>query len=123
MTARKPSDAAEEDFAAMFAASERQSGRAQRPKFAIGDRVRGTIVSIGQEVVVLELAGGGEGTLETLELIGADGQLTAKAGDTVEARVSALGEKQGFVMLRRGAGSGQGGRTGLAEAATTGLPI
>ena len=106
MNERKPSDAAEEDFAAMFAASERQTGRAQRPRFAIGDRVRGTIVSIGQEVVVLELEGGGEGTLETLELIGADGQLTAKAGDTVEARVAALGEKQGFVMLRRGAGSG-----------------
>jgi len=120
MTDRKPAEG-EEDFAAMFAASEKQAGRARRPQFAIGDRVRGKIVSIGQEVAVLELAGGGEGTLETLELLGADGQLTVKAGDMLEARVIALGEKQGFVALRRGAGTG--GRTNLAEAAATGLPV
>ena len=53
----------------MFAASEKAAGSARRPKLALGDRVRGKIVSIGQEVTVLELAGGGEGTLETLELL------------------------------------------------------
>ena len=35
----------------------------------------------------------------------------------------AMGEKQGFVALRRGAGPGAGGRTNLAEAAATGLPV
>jgi small subunit ribosomal protein S1 len=120
MSERKPPEG-EEDFAAMFAASERQAGRAQRPRFAIGDKVRGTIVSIGQEVAVLELAGGGEGTLETLELRDANGELTVKAGDKVDARVVALGEKQGFVTLRRGAGTGA--RSNLGEAAATGLPV
>jgi small subunit ribosomal protein S1 len=123
MTDRKSPDAPEEDFAAMFAASEKAAGRARRPKLAIGDRVRGKIVSIGQEVTVLELAGGGEGTLETLELRDESGQLTAKAGDTLEARVVAIGEKQGFVALRRGSGSGAGGRADLAAAAGTGLPV
>jgi small subunit ribosomal protein S1 len=85
--------------------------------------VRGKIVSIGQEVTVLELADGGEGTLETLELLDETGKLTAKAGDTVEARVVAMGEKQGFVALRRGSGQGGGGRANLAEAAATGLPV
>jgi len=124
MTERKPPDG-EEDFAAMFAASEAQASRAPRPRFAIGDRVRGTIVSIGQEVAVVELAGGGEGTLETLELRDASGGLIANVGDKVDARVVALGEKQGFVTLRRGAGQGHGGagRSNLAEAATTGLPV
>jgi small subunit ribosomal protein S1 len=123
MSDRKPPEGNEEDFAAMFAASERAAGQARRPRFAIGDRVRGRVVSIGQEVAVLELAGGGEGTLETLELRDEAGQLTAKVGDTLEARVVALGEKQGFVTLRRGAGRGAGGRANLAEAATTGLPV
>jgi small subunit ribosomal protein S1 len=122
MTAdRKSPETPEEDFAAMFAASEKQAGRERRPRFAIGDRVRGKIVSIGQEVIVLELAGGGEGTLETLELRDEAGQLTANVGDTLEARVVAMGDKQGFVALRRGAGSG--GRTDLAAAATTGVPV
>jgi len=107
----------------MFAASEKAAGGARRPRFAIGDRVRGTVASIGPEVTVLELAGGGEGTLETLELHDESGQITAKVGDTLEARVVALGERQGFVALRRGAGQGARGRTNLAEAATTGVPV
>jgi small subunit ribosomal protein S1 len=112
----------EEDFAAMFAASERATAHTQRPRFAVGDRVRGKVVSIGNEVTVLELAGGGEGTLETLELRDDAGQLTVKLGETIDARVVALGEKQGFVTVRRGAIQG-GGRADLAEAAATGLPI
>jgi small subunit ribosomal protein S1 len=121
MTDRKPPAAPEEDFAAMFAASEQNTARARPVPHKVGDRVRGKVLSIGQEVAVLELEGGGEGTLETLELLGADGQLTVKAGDSLEARVVALGEKQGFVVLRRGAGTG--GRTNLAESAATGLPV
>jgi small subunit ribosomal protein S1 len=123
MTDRDSPDAPDEDFAAMFAASEKVAGRARRPRLAAGDRVRGKIVSIGQEVTVLELDGGGEGTLETLELRDESGQLTVKAGDTLEARVVAMGERQGFVALRRGSGQGSGGRTNLAEAAATGLPV
>src|SRR5688572_15721410 len=109
MNDRKPPAEPEEDFAAMFAASEKQAGRVRAVQRAIGDRVRGKVVSIGQEVTVLELEGGGEGTLETLELRDSDGALVAKQGDTLEARVVAMGERQGFFMLRRGAGHGAGG--------------
>src|SRR5215510_5662321 len=111
----------EEDFAALLAESEKKGTRARRPRLAVGDRVRGKIVSIGQEVTVLELAGGGEGTLETLELRDENGQLVAKAGDALDARVVALGDKQGCVALSRGAG--QGGRADLAAAAVTGVPV
>jgi small subunit ribosomal protein S1 len=124
--AKDPKDerpAPEEDFAAMFAASEKEAPRGRRPKLAVGDRVRGKVASIGHEVTVLELEGGGEGTLETLELRDDDGQLTAAVGDAVEARVVGLGEKAGFVYLRRGASRGVDPKTGLAEAATTGLPV
>src|SRR6185369_7405649 len=117
--------APEENFAAMLAESERADragGRARRARLAVGDRVRGRVASIGQEVTVLELDGGGEGTLETLELRGEDGQLTVAAGETLEARVVALGEKEGFVSLRRGAATGRG-RPAMAEAMATGLPV
>ncbi|HLK92174.1 MAG TPA: S1 RNA-binding domain-containing protein [Polyangia bacterium] len=123
MTEKRQGDAPEEDFAAMLAASEQAArGQPRRVRLAIGDTVRGKIVSIGPEVTVVELAGGGEGTLETLELRDAQGELTVASGDTLEARVVALGEKQGFVTLRRGA-SAVRGRAALAEAATTGLPV
>ena len=108
----------------MFAASEQATGRTRRVQRAVGDRVRGKVVSIGQEVAVLELEGGGEGTLETLELLDGAGALVAKQGDMLEARVVAMGERQGFFVLRRGAGRGAGGgRSNLAEAAATGLPV
>ena len=112
-----------EDFAAMFAAAEKSAPRARRPKVAVGDRVRGKVASIGNEVTVLELEGGGEGTLETLELRDDAGQLTAAVGDVLEARVVGLGDKAGFVWLRRGASRGGDARAGLAEAAASGLPV
>jgi small subunit ribosomal protein S1 len=112
-----------EDFAAMFAAAEKSAPRGRKAKQAVGDRVRGKIVSIGSEVTVVELVGGGEGTLETLELLDAAGHLAAKAGDALEARVVRLGEKAGFVYLRRGANRGVDPKAGLAEAFATGLPV
>src|SRR5262245_55287160 len=101
---RKPP---EEDFAAMLAAeSERARGRGRRPRLAVGDRVRGTIVSVGQEVTVVDLEGGGEGTLETAELRDEGGHLTVAVGAKLEARVVSVGDKEGIVSLRRGAGRG-----------------
>jgi small subunit ribosomal protein S1 len=120
----RPSDKPpEEDFASMFAAAEKAAPRGRRPQRAVGDRVRGKVVSIGHEVTVVELEDGGEGTLETLDLRDESGQLTVKAGDTLEARVVRLGEKAGFVYLRRGPSRGLDPRAGLAEAAATGLPV
>ena len=118
-----PQDASEEDFATLFAAAEKSAPRARRPKAAVGDRVRGKVASIGNEVTVLELDGGGEGTLETLELRDEAGQLTVAVGDVLEARVVGLGDKAGFVWLRRGASRGGDARAGLAEAAASGLPV
>src|SRR4051794_34122908 len=105
-----------EDFASMFAAAEKAAPREKRPKRAMGDRVRGRVVSIGHEVTVVELEGGGEGTIETLDLLGPEGQLTVKEGETIEARVVRMGEKAGFVWLRRGPNRGGDPHAGLAEA-------
>jgi small subunit ribosomal protein S1 len=116
-------DAPTEDFAALLADAERKQGRGRRPRLAVGDRVRGRVLSVGREVTVLELDGGGEGTLETLELRDESGGLTVAMGDLLEARVVATGDKEGIVSLRRGAGRGAGSRTDLAEAASTGLPV
>ena len=123
MTDQRKAPPPDEDFAAMFAASERDGKQARRPTFAIGDRVRGKVVSVGQEVTIIDLGAGGEGTLETLELRDPSGQLTVEVGEVLEARVVAFGDRPGFVSLRRGAGHGPGGRTSLEEAAATGLPV
>jgi small subunit ribosomal protein S1 len=126
MTDKPQGPPPEEDFAAMLAESERGRGRGRggrAPRFSAGDRVRGKVVSIGQEVTVLDLGDGGEGTLETLELRDESGQLTVAVGDTLEARVTAFGDRPGFVYLRRGAARGASGSADLAAAVQTGLPV
>src|SRR4051794_14326702 len=125
MAERRDGNPPEEDFAAMLAAadrSERAEHRPRRARLAVGDRVRGKGVSIGSEVTVVEIDGGGEGTLETVELRDDGGELTVAVGHAVEARVVGLGEKEGIVSLRRGAGAGRG-RPTLAEAAATGAAV
>src|ERR1700752_2162825 len=97
--AEDPSDARPappEDFATMFAAAEKSAPRGRRPKVAVGDRVRGKVASIGNEVTVLEREAGGEGTLDTLELRDDAGQPAVATGDVLEARVVGLGDKAGF---------------------------
>ena len=112
-----------ESFAALFAQSEVGRGRSRGPKYAVGDRVRGKLVSIGSGVAVVELEGGGEGTLDAVELRDPKGELLFRVGEIIEARVAAKGEKAGIVSLRRAPARGADARAGLAEAVTTGLPV
>jgi small subunit ribosomal protein S1 len=119
----KKSSPPTEDFAALFAASEQGHKRTRGPRYSIGDRVTGRLVSIGRDIAVVELAGGGEGTLEMPELRDATGQLIAQVGDTIEARVSAKGDKEGIVSLRRAPLRAADGSAGIAQAATSGLPV
>jgi small subunit ribosomal protein S1 len=118
----------EEDFAALFAASERSSlGQRGRQRPEVGARVRGKVVSIGREVVFLELENGqGEGMLDMVELRDERGQVTVAAGDVVEATVVEGGEgrgSSGALILRRGLGCGPDARAGLEQAFQHGLPV
>jgi len=107
----------------MFAESERGKKPRRGARYTVGDRVSGRLLSIGQHIAVIELPDGGEGTLDTVELRDDAGELVAKVGDTVDARVAALGEKSGSVTLRRAPVRGADARAGLGQAAATGLPV
>src|SRR6186997_1845413 len=90
----------DEDFAALLAEyDEKDRSRGRGP--AIGDMVKGRIVSIGAESVFVDLGGKAEGVLEREQLADKDGNLTVKVGDTVEARVVDLGGKTGSITLRK----------------------
>lgn len=112
-----------EDFAALFAESERGQARGRPARYAIGDRVKGKLISIGRDVALIELPGGGEGTLDAVELRDEAGQLMAQVGETVEARVVAKGDKEGVVNLRRAPARGNEARASLAQFASSGLPV
>lgn len=115
----------DENFAALFAESERRNaGAPKRRTLRVGDKVRGTIMSIGRETVFLELEDRlGEAMLEILELRDDKGQLTADVGEVIEGSVAQVPRQGGMVVLRRGAARGPGGRLDLAQAFQTAVPV
>jgi small subunit ribosomal protein S1 len=63
----------EDDFAAMFAESEKKPKR-KDPQ--LGDEVRGRVVSIGRDAVFLDLGTKSDGMIDLIELRDADGKVT-----------------------------------------------
>ncbi|MFT4569331.1 MAG: small subunit ribosomal protein S1 [Hyphomicrobiaceae bacterium] len=112
-----------EDFAAMFAASETQSRSGGDDAITEGKLVSGTVVSISAETVFVSLGGKAEGVLETTQVTDADGQLTVKVGDTVRAHVVDAGERTGVIQLRCKLGRGAEARDELQLAAEHGIPV
>ena len=67
----------EEDFAAMFEASQ------QARRFERGDTIEGAIVAIGPDVAFINVGGKGEAVIELDELKDDDGVLEVAVGDRV----------------------------------------
>jgi small subunit ribosomal protein S1 len=110
----------DDDFAAMFAASEKDKPRAaKRPK--VGDMVKGKIVSVSKEAVFVDLGGKAEGQLERSQVSDHEGKLLVKLGDTIEARVAS--DAGGALLLRTKLGRGSEARADLQQAADLGIPV
>ena len=75
----------EDDFASMFADSERDKPRTKRPK--VGDMVKGKIVTIGKDAVFVDLGSKAEGQLERSQVSDSEDKILVKVDDVVEARV------------------------------------
>jgi small subunit ribosomal protein S1 len=113
----------EEDFAALLAEYEKETGPERRRKLAVGDTVEGPVVSIGDDAVFVELGSKAEAMLEIDQVTDKDGNLTVAVGDVIEARVVDLGGKSGCVMLRRSVGRGPQAIDDLLAAAASGMPV
>lgn len=109
----------DEDFAAMFADSERDKPRAKRPK--VGDVVSGKVISIGKDAVFVDVGGKAEGTLDRNQVSDSDDNLLIKLGDTVEARV--VSDAGGTLRLRIKLQRGPEAKAELVQAAELGIPV
>jgi small subunit ribosomal protein S1 len=109
----------DDDFAAMFAASEKDKPKTKRPK--IGDVVRGKVISVGKEAVFIDVGGKAEGQLERSQVSDHDGKLLVKIGDEVEARVVA--DAGGVITLRTKLGRGPSASAELVQAQDLGIPV
>lgn len=84
----------EEDFAAMFASSEKAR------QFKRGQMVEGGIVAIGPKVAFIDIGGKGEAEMDVAELKDADGDIEVSVGDRITAMV--VSTSGAIVLSRRG---------------------
>ena len=105
------------DFAAMLAEFDQWG---EDPE--IGQRVRGTIVSIGDAVAFVDLGAKSEGTVDRTELVDDSGRLTVAVGDEIEALVTSA-DSSGNLVLRVRAGRGEARRSELRVAFEQQLPV
>lgn len=106
-----------EDFEALLAEFDDRRGDPE-----IGEKVTGTIVSIGQEVAFIDFKAKSEGTVARAEFLDGDGALTHAVGDTVEAMVSAV-DGSGNFTLRVRPGHGETSLSELRLAWQQKLPV
>ena len=104
----------EEDFAAMFEASQ------QAKRIAKGQTIEGTIVAIGPEVAFVDVGGKGEAVIEIDELKDDDGHLEVAVGDRILAMVVSTA---GGLTLSRRLARGAATDRQLEDAFQTGLPV
>ncbi len=109
-----------DDFAAMLAEFE-PAARGTGPKK--GQMVKGRVVNISGSSVFLDLGGKSEGAIDREELLDADGELSVKLGDSVEARVAEVDGPSGCIVLRRGITKGSNAGEALRGAYEAGIPV
>jgi small subunit ribosomal protein S1 len=111
-----------EDFEALLKEFDQKGPRrGQGP--AVGEVVKGKVLTVGREAVFVALADGRtEGMLELEELRDEDGRITVKVGDEIEARVAEQGDRAEVVVLRRVMGR-KAGSDELEQAFRLGIPV
>ncbi|MCC7009691.1 MAG: S1 RNA-binding domain-containing protein [Acidobacteria bacterium] len=107
-------DREDEDFAALFAASERTK------RFETGQPVEGTIVALGADVAFVDVGAKSEATIALAELRDEDGALEVAVGDRLQATImsTAGGLTLSRKLQRRAATARQ-----LESAFRAGLPV
>ncbi|MCC6749132.1 MAG: S1 RNA-binding domain-containing protein [Deltaproteobacteria bacterium] len=113
-----------EDFATLlaeFEAAQPKSERRARPQ--VGDRVRGRVVSLGEEIALVDLGQKAEGIIDTAQLRDASGALTVAIGDELEAQVVEIDDSTGTLRLARTLGRGPDGSAALEQAHAHGLAV
>ena len=89
----------------------------------VGSTVTGTVISIGDDVLFVDLGGKSEGMLALDQVTSSKGELLVGVGDSIEARVVDSGGDSGVVVLRRSLGRGPEAAAELQQAHEHQIPV
>ncbi len=112
-----------EDFRSLLGQFERQSAGRTRRLPQVGERVHGTVASIGREHVYVDVGIKSDAIVDIEELKDADGNLTVNIGDPVDMAVSAIDADSGTLLLGSKHGRRVHGAAGLEQAFEQHLPV
>jgi small subunit ribosomal protein S1 len=113
----------DEDFAALFAASEAASAARDR-RLAVGEVVRGRVISVGATTAFVAVGGKAEAAIDVGEFRDPEsGEVSLKEGDEIEATVVEDGSRTGSIVLKRVAGRGGHVPGELEQAFANGIPV
>jgi len=112
----------DEDFASLFAASEKTTKRERR--IAAGDVVRGRVIAVGATSAFVAIGGKAEAAIDVSEFRDPQtGEVALNVGDEIEATVVDDGTRSGTLTLKRVAGRGGHVPGELEQAFQNGIPV
>jgi small subunit ribosomal protein S1 len=89
----------------------------------VGDRITGTIVSIGRDAVFVDLGAKSEGTLDLEQVMDEDGNVLVEVGQAIEATVLKKDDRAGSLVLRTRMTRSHRGLEELEQAFANELPV
>lgn len=112
-----------ERFEDLLKQFDQEHPRSRQGEPLVGERVRGTLVSMGDGYAFVDLGGKTEGRIEIAALCDAEGALVKAVGDTVEAVVTGRDPESGTLLLGSQHGHRYHGLEELRQAYTQGSPV
>lgn len=112
-----------DDFASLLGEFEKEHTGTTQQEPKVGDKVRGTVVSIQGDSVFIDLGAKSEGIVEVEELTDTDGNLTVSIGDSIEISVSGKDEDTGSLLLGSRHARHVRGSEGLRQAFHERIPV
>jgi len=109
-------DSEEEDFATLF----ESYGDVINENLQVGDKVRGKIISIGEDAAFVDTGGKIDGVVDKTELLDEKRKMPYREGDSIELYVVSMNESE--IRLSR-AISGVGGLNVLRDAYANEIPV
>ena len=85
----------EESFASLFEES------LKREELKEGDIVKGKVIQIGKDHVIVDIGYKSEGTIPLHEFTAADGTLTIKVGDEIDVFLESREDENGLCILSK----------------------
>ena len=111
-------DDCEEDFAKMLEMQEQDMPQARVQK---GQKVKGRVVSVADELVFVDIGAKIEGCMEKADFRDAEGNVSVAVGDEVEAYITHMAVAQGEIRLSRSMSGA--GMQAIEDARENGVPV